>query len=124
MWPDGVREVVLTTTQVPPFIAYYGALTANQTLLQIAHDQCSLYRSALRQSNGLWKHIVDGTGNLDPGQWATGNAWAAMGMLRVLATIKWSQFAGDMGSQMSDLQSWVEEILTGSDGYIVSFHSP
>ena len=41
-------------------------------------------------------------------------------MLRVLATIKRSSFASDMGSQMGDLQSWTGEILTASQGYIVS----
>ncbi|KAK8152779.1 hypothetical protein BC567DRAFT_253010 [Phyllosticta citribraziliensis] len=35
---------------------------------------------------GLWRHIV-GPVNADPGLWSTGNAWAAHGAARVLATI-------------------------------------
>ena len=106
--------------QVPPFLAYYGALTSNQTLLQMAYTQCSLYRDALVQSSGLWTHIALGTGAADPGVWATGNAWAAAGMLRVLATIQQSSFDGMMGSQKQDLQTWAENILGASEGYIVS----
>lgn len=41
-------------------------------------------------------------------------------MLRVLATIKWSQFAGAMQNEMNDLQSWTEEILRGCQRYVVS----
>ena len=106
--------------QVPPFLAYYGALTSNQTLLQIAYTQCSLYHDALVQSSGLWTHIVLGTGAGDSGVWATGNAWAAAGMIRVLATIQQSGFDGVMASQKQDLQTWAEAILSASQGYIVS----
>nr|WVH01936.1 glycosyl hydrolase family protein [Naematelia aurantialba] len=109
---------------VPPFLAYYGALQGNQTLLQEAYTQCSLYRAQLRQSNGLWNHIEGGTtqngGASDPRPWSTGNAWAAAGMLRVLATIQWSSFASQMSSEVTDLQTWVEEILTAVQPYIVS----
>jgi len=41
-------------------------------------------------------------------------------MLRVLATIKWSQFSGAMQSEMNDLQQWTEEILKGCQQYVVS----
>lgn len=105
LWADSVY-------MVPPFLAYYGLVTANQTLLQAAYDQCRLYRQALQDtSTQLWKHIQLGTGTSDPGLWATGNAWAAAGMLRVLATIRQSSSASDMSSQTSDLASWVGEIL-------------
>ncbi|ORY31626.1 hypothetical protein BCR39DRAFT_525995 [Naematelia encephala] len=101
---------------VPPFLAYYGALHNNQSLLQEAYTQCSLYRGQLRQSSGLWNHIEGGTtnngGSHDPNPCG--------GMLRVLATIKWSGFQSQMSSQMSDLQSWVEEILTATQQYITS----
>jgi rhamnogalacturonyl hydrolase YesR len=106
--------------QVPPFLAYYAVVNNNQTLLQESYNQINLYRNTLRQSSGLWAHIVEGSGTSDSGLWATGNAWAAMGMLRVLATMKRSQYAGSMGSQMTDLQNWTEEILTAIQGYIVS----
>ena len=118
--PKTLRRLTVPSAQVPPFIAYYAVLNNNQTLLQQAYLQCSLYHSALSTSSGLWKHILFGTGNLDPGFWATGNAWAAMGMLRVLATIKKSQYAGDMQQQQVDLQNWIEAILSATNGYIVS----
>lgn len=108
--------------QGPPFFAYYGALTNNQSLLQLAYDQCSLYRSALSQPSGLWTHISGGSGTSDSGEWATGNAWAAAGMVRVLATIKQSSFAGSMESQMGDLQNWAGDILGAAQNYIVSPH--
>jgi rhamnogalacturonyl hydrolase YesR len=56
----------------PPFIAYYGALKSNRTLLLEAYKQCSLYRNALRDPRtGLWKHIVGGNWQ-DNNLWATG----------------------------------------------------
>jgi hypothetical protein len=97
---------------VPPFLAYYGYMHSNQTLLQEAYNQCSLYRSGLQDpSTKLWRHIVQGTGTSDPGLWATGNAWAAAGMLRVLATILRSPYSDQMASQRADLQAWTEEII-------------
>ncbi|WWC72204.1 uncharacterized protein I206_106164 [Kwoniella pini CBS 10737] len=113
LWSDFVY-------MVPPFLAYYGALRNNQTLLQEAYRQCSLYRDGLRQSNGLWAHILLGNGTYDPNLWITGNAWAATGMLRVWATIKWSSYASDMSSQMSDLQGWIAEIFDNAQPLITS----
>lgn len=112
----------LLTLQVPPFLAYYAVVNNNQTLLQEAYNQISLYRDTLRQSSGLWAHILLGGGNTvpDTGLWATGNAWAAVGMLRVLATMQRSQYAGDMQDQMGDLQTWTEDILNAVQGYVVS----
>ena len=70
----------------PPFIAYFGAYdqAGNMTwLLQAAYDQCRLYRNYLQDSTTkLWKHIELGSGE-DENFWATGNGWAAAGMLRV-----------------------------------------
>lgn len=59
---------------VPPFLAYYGALTANYTLINEAYVQCRLYRQYLRddESSGLWRHIVQGSEVTDPRFWATG----------------------------------------------------
>jgi rhamnogalacturonyl hydrolase YesR len=58
---------------VPPFLAYYGALSHNQTLVLEAYNQIKLYRSHLRDGQtGLWKHIVLGGEGEDPGFWATG----------------------------------------------------
>ena len=59
---------------VPPFIAYYGALQGGQNgqaLMQIAYDQCRLYRDALSDDSGLWKHVVLGTWH-DSTHWGTG----------------------------------------------------
>ena len=57
---------------VPPFLAYYGALTGNSSLLYEAYNQISLYRNYLSDpTTGLWRHIVLGT-NQDSGFWATG----------------------------------------------------
>ena len=60
-----------------PFIAMYGAVTKNQTLLQIAYDQCRLYRDALLvdgPTGKLWAHIYDDEAGMfiDNGTWATG----------------------------------------------------
>lgn len=58
-----------------PFIAAYGAVTNNQTLLQLAYDQCRLYRDSLRLPEaGLWAHIWsdDRQHFDDKGLWATG----------------------------------------------------
>ena len=100
----------------PPFIAYYGALQGGflgNRLLQIAYDQVRLYRGVLFDADvGLWRHIALGNGT-DPTHWATGNAWAAAGALRVLATIQQSCAADSMTSQQNDLLQWVQETLVG-----------
>jgi hypothetical protein len=58
---------------VPPFLAYYGVITGNQSAISGAYNQCKLYRDYLRDDNasGLWKHIELGTG-VDQGHWSTG----------------------------------------------------
>lgn len=107
---------------VPPFIAYFGAVTNNQTLLQEAFDQVAAYRTGLQDpETKLWRHMSEGPEAEDPNLWATGNAWAAAGIMRVLATIKRSQFAGDMGDQLTQLQVWAAEILGASKTYMVSW---
>ncbi|KZS88469.1 hypothetical protein SISNIDRAFT_497917 [Sistotremastrum niveocremeum HHB9708] len=102
---------------VPPFLAYYGALTANQSLLEESYNQIKLYRKYLKDSNssagGLWQHIVLGPSANDPGHWSTGNAWAAAGMLRVYATILHSQYSNPLKSHREDLGNWVNEIHDG-----------
>ena len=58
----------------PPFIAYYGALQGGNdgaSLLQLAFDQCRLYRNYLRDDNGLWQHTVLGDYQ-DAHHWGTG----------------------------------------------------
>lgn len=115
LWADNVY-------MVPPFLAYYGAVTNNQTLVQMAYDQIRLYREGLRnETENLWAHMAPiGPEGTDTGLWATGNAWAVAGMARVIATIKRSQFADSMGDQVTQLQVWANEIFTASKPYIVS----
>ncbi|KAI0034814.1 Six-hairpin glycosidase-like protein, partial [Vararia minispora EC-137] len=114
LWSDSVY-------MVPPFLAYYGVTTDNQSMVQEAYNQIKLYRNYLRDSNGGWRHISLGSFN-DTGHWSTGNAWAAAGMLRVFGTMQNSQFSRSFKNQMKDLSNWVFEIqqamyanLTSSD---------
>lgn len=99
---------------VPPFLAYYGVLTGNISAVAEAYNQIRLYRNYLRDSKagGLWHHTVLGNGT-DPGHWSTGNGWAAAGMLRVLGTIKNSQYAGNFQNEQNNLTNWVLEIQDG-----------
>ncbi|RXW12246.1 hypothetical protein EST38_g13610 [Candolleomyces aberdarensis] len=115
LWSDFVY-------MVPPFFAYYGALTRNRTLLVEAYNQCKLYRSYLQdEKSRLWRHVLLGTSGIDEGFWSTvlsvpvfrGNGWAAAGMLRVHASITNSEYANTLKNQRKDLQKWVEEIHKG-----------
>ena len=108
-----------------PFIAMYGAVSNNQTLLQVAYDQCRLFRDALLVDtpNGpLWAHIYDDDSQSfsDRGTWASGNGWAALGMQRIQAIISKSRFADSMSQQMNDLSVWTKEILDGAFQNLVS----
>ena len=69
-WSDGLY-------MAPPFLAYYGALAQNQSLLQFAYDNLAWYRDALlvNGSTGpLLAHIFDEDAEsfTDEGIWATG----------------------------------------------------
>jgi len=114
LWSDFVY-------MAPPFVAYFGMMSQNQTLLSEAYNQISLYRKYLRDSsaNNLWKHIQLGVG-VDDGHWSTGNGWAAAGMLRVLGTIQNSKYAKSMMSEQKDLGNWVKEIQDGMYGVLDS----
>ncbi|TFK24454.1 Six-hairpin glycosidase [Coprinopsis marcescibilis] len=102
-----------STFMVPPFLAYYGVITRNQDIVREAFNQVRLYRDHLRDGDtGLWKHSVLGN-NSDPGLWATGNGWAAAGMLRVFATIEHSEYKDGLGSELNELKNWVNEIHRG-----------
>ncbi|TYJ51419.1 hypothetical protein B9479_008006, partial [Cryptococcus floricola] len=112
LWADSI-------SMVPPFLAYHAALHSNLSLLLSAHTQISLYRSALQQPDTkLWNHIAGGSGTGDAKDWATGNAWAMAGMLRVWATFYWSGFKDELESQMNDLVEWIDEIFTATTPYI------
>lgn len=114
----------------PPFIAFYAADTHNASLLQTAYVQCGLQREVLlflsdsatpspagtSLSNGSWEHII-GPQSADHGLWSTGNAWAAAGMTRVLATVikaPVARIADWRDDAISDLTSWIQEILDGA----------
>ncbi|KIM78044.1 hypothetical protein PILCRDRAFT_824760 [Piloderma croceum F 1598] len=107
LWSDSVY-------MVPPYLAYYGVIFQNATILFQAYNQIRLYRSYLLDSsaNNLWRHILLGAGAEDQGHWSTGNGWAAAGMLRVLATIRNSPFNSSMTSEQTDLINWINEIHT------------
>ena len=123
----------------PPFIAYFAVLDnggGELPLLQVAYDQCRLYRDALRDPGGLWKHVVLGSWQ-DNSHWATGshtsccssrpkiiklllgNAWAAAGMLRVRETIRHSGQASILAQQQANLTEWIQEILNATLPYQV-----
>jgi hypothetical protein len=58
-------------------------------------------------------HII-GPQNQDTGLWSTGNAWAAAGMARVLATIMKTPIAASTSwrsDAIADLTSWIQEII-------------
>ncbi|KAJ1305655.1 hypothetical protein OPQ81_000651 [Rhizoctonia solani] len=96
---------------VPPFLAYYGASTSNRTLLAEAHNQIKLYRDVLLDKpTGLWQHIRQGSFE-DRGLWSTGNGWAAMGMMRVAATIRAAGYADEFTDELKELDNWTGEIL-------------
>lgn len=106
---------------VPPFIAYYAADVGNATLLQESVKQCGHYRQVLRSNTtqphrGVWEHII-GPKTHDSGLWSTGNAWAAAGMARVLATVIRAPVARNTTwreGTINDLTGWITEILDGA----------
>jgi rhamnogalacturonyl hydrolase YesR len=84
---------------VPPFYAYYGVLTNNENIVREAARQCQLYDDLLNTPSGLWRHTLTIDEHVpgertedDPGLWSTSNGWAALGMARVVATMRKSQF--------------------------------
>ncbi|KAF5313839.1 hypothetical protein D9619_013072 [Psilocybe cf. subviscida] len=108
LWSDFVY-------MVPPFLAYYGVTTKNRTLVAESYNQIKLYRQYLRDNTtGMWRHVLMGTSGNDPGFWSTGNGWAAAGMLRVITTIRQSEFANTFTNEQTDLANWVQEIHTAT----------
>ncbi|KAL0564590.1 hypothetical protein V5O48_017453 [Marasmius crinis-equi] len=106
------------TYMAPPFIAYYSIIMNNLSLLQQSVDQCCLYREILRAElySNLWRHILNPSLTPDGGLWSTGNAWAAAGMTRVLATVmKAPEYLGIdpdwRANVVESLTTWIKEIL-------------
>lgn len=102
---------------VPPFLAYYAVATGNMTIMKDALRQGVLYRDVLgvpagdnNSAAGLWKHIV-GPQSADNGLWSTGNGWAAMGMMHVLAIAKHSGWALFLKPEIASLKGVVKDIL-------------
>ncbi|KAF8157065.1 family 88 glycosyl hydrolase [Crassisporium funariophilum] len=103
----------------PPFLAYYAADTKNESLLRESVAQCKHYREILRANTtephrGVWHHII-GPQSQDLGLWSTGNAWAAAGMARIVATvikapmpIIWRQLA------VAEVTGYIKEIVDGA----------
>ncbi|KAF1951901.1 Six-hairpin glycosidase [Byssothecium circinans] len=106
LWADFVY-------MVPPFLAYYGAATSSVSALKEAAQQCKHYRDALVQPSGAWFHII-GDHVKDYALWSTGNAWAAAGMSRVLATMKKSPLASQTTVEQGQLTGYIKEIIDGS----------
>ncbi len=69
---------------VPPFLAYYGVITRNRTIVGEAYNQVKLYRQYLRDPRqGMWRHVVLGTSGdqpNDPGFWSTGGLLFVLGI--------------------------------------------
>ncbi|KDR72670.1 hypothetical protein GALMADRAFT_142965 [Galerina marginata CBS 339.88] len=105
----------------PPFLAYYAADKGDNQLLQDTVQQCALYRQILKANttdptNGIWMHII-GPENQDTGYWSTGNAWAAAGMTRVLATVTKATTISNEGwrqQAITQLTGYIKEILDGA----------
>ncbi|CAK5262654.1 unnamed protein product [Mycena citricolor] len=101
----------------PPFLAYIAADRNNATLLKEVYEQCGLYRAVLKPpAVQNWQHII-GPQSADLGLWSTGNAWAAAGMTRVLATIIKAPVAKNAdwrSGAIADLTTWIQEIVDGA----------
>ena len=115
LWSDFVY-------MVPPFLTYYGVIRENISMVLEGYNQVKLYRQYLfdKDAGGLWKHVLMGSDFQDEGHWSTGNGWAAAGMLRVLGTIKNSQYANARASEIGDLTGWINEIHNAMYDHLVS----
>ncbi|KDN38212.1 hypothetical protein K437DRAFT_270642 [Tilletiaria anomala UBC 951] len=114
----------------PPFLAYYAAQTSDTDLMKEVVTQCTLQRQVLQlttaavnatssnsssdtfNGQGLWQHIV-GPQSQTLGLWSTGNAWAALGMVRVLATILHWPRTSTWASSPTTLKQYIYEIFDG-----------
>ena len=112
LWSDAI-------SMFPPFLAFYAVAANDLELMREAVKQCGLHREVLMVDSGpkkgLWKHIVGPSDMADEGVWSTGAAWAAYGMVRVRATISgWRPSNETMSEELSQLDSWIGEILDGA----------
>jgi hypothetical protein len=83
---------------VPPFLAYYGVLTRNRTIVGEAYNQLKLYRQYLRDPRqGMWRHVVLGTSGdqpNDPGFWSTGGPFYSSWIRLEKIKTSWQGMAG------------------------------
>ena len=118
---------------VPPFLAWYGAATGNDSVLRMAHDQIRLYRQYLQNNAtssgkgpstaGLWHHMALGSGP-NAGFWSTGNAWAAAGIVRVLGVYAASAQNASLQTEQADLAEWAHEIHAALGPWLVRLPPP
>lgn len=95
---------------VPPSLAYYGVNHKNESMVEMAIEQTLLYQDALSTDEG-WRHIVLGEWQ-DIGLWATGNAWAAAGALRVYAAIHRSDdYADQYADKLEEVKQVTADVL-------------
>jgi hypothetical protein len=99
---------------------YFQALTHELILcFMYIDDQIRLYRQYLTNGTGLWRHIMLGTQIADDlGYWATGNAWAAWGSSRVLASFMQPAYKGRYDDLKANLHTWTVQTLTDSFAYL------
>ncbi len=114
---------------VPPVLAYQAVATNNTDLMTTTVQQITAYREVLRIKKGpikgAWRHIV-GPEAQSLGAWTTGQAWASLGMARVLATMSlWpntgtltpnpNDTARDAARRAQEAQAWTNsrELIKG-----------
>ena len=97
---------------VPPFLAYYGVLTQNQTLVEEAYDQCRLYRQHLvdDDAGGMWKHIAGN--NTDNGHWTTGESRTSIEPAHALEFTRLRSIRQRMGRRGDDPRARYDSALT------------
>lgn len=94
-------------------------------MIQFAAQQLIQYRDVLLANTteswkGLWVHIV-GPQSQTLGIWCTGNGWAALGMARVLATIKhYPKARGKFPREEKELVNTMMSMFNGLKGVNVS----
>lgn len=103
-------------------MSYFGVLQGGDgghAIIREAINQISLYRDNLQDGNtGLWRHVVQGPWQ-DEGLWATGNGWAAAGMLRTYQAIQNSDAADEFRLEQDNLIGWISEIVNATWNYQV-----
>lgn len=90
-----------------------------------AVDQAKYYRQVLQANTteswkGLWVHIV-GPQSATYGIWLTGNGWAALGMVRILAVMSNWPRTEKWTTRPAMIKKYIYEIL---DGCVASGFSP